>query len=53
MSLIKKRNALGDSSLSVVRYNSDVGKHGDTGRSKFDILEAIKGRRIRCRKYWF
>ena len=28
--------------LSVVRYNSDVGKHGDTGRSEFDILEGIK-----------
>lgn len=29
-------------SLSVVRHNSDMGKHGDTGRSEFDVLEAIK-----------
>lgn len=28
--------------LSVIRYNSDVGKHGDTGRSEFDVLEGIK-----------
>lgn len=28
--------------ISVIRYNSDVGKHGDTGRSEFDVLEAIK-----------
>ncbi|MCI2235691.1 MULTISPECIES: PhnD/SsuA/transferrin family substrate-binding protein [Helicobacter] len=28
--------------VSVIRYNSDVGKHGDTGRSEFDVLEAIK-----------
>ncbi|WP_299549945.1 PhnD/SsuA/transferrin family substrate-binding protein [uncultured Helicobacter sp.] len=31
-----------DSQLSIVRYNSDVGKHGDTGRSEFDLLKAIK-----------
>ncbi len=28
--------------VSIIRYNSDVGKHGDTGRSEFDVLEAIK-----------
>lgn len=28
--------------LSVVRHNSDLGKHGDTGRSEFDVLESIK-----------
>lgn len=32
--------------LSVVRYNSDVGKHGDTGRSEYDILEGIKSGRL-------
>ncbi|WP_034289798.1 phosphate/phosphite/phosphonate ABC transporter substrate-binding protein [Helicobacter sp. MIT 11-5569] len=37
-----KSNTLKYSSLSVVRHNSDVGKHGDTGRSEFDILEQIK-----------
>lgn len=31
-----------NSSLSVVRFNSDLGKHGDTGRSEFDVLDAIK-----------
>lgn len=29
-------------SLALVRYNSDVGKHGDTGRSEFDVLDAVK-----------
>lgn len=28
--------------LGVVRHNSDMGKHGDTGRSEFDVLESIK-----------
>lgn len=28
-------------SLMLIRYNSDVGKHGDTGRSEFDVLDAI------------
>lgn len=37
-----KSDMLKTSNLSVVRYNSDVGKHGDTGKSEFDILEAIK-----------
>ncbi len=27
--------------ISLKRFNSDLGKHGDTGRSEFDILEAI------------
>lgn len=27
--------------LEVVRFNSDLGKHGDTGRSEFDVLDAI------------
>ncbi|RDU64170.1 phosphate/phosphite/phosphonate ABC transporter substrate-binding protein [Helicobacter sp. MIT 14-3879] len=29
-------------SLCIVRHNNDVGKHGDTGRSEFDILDKIK-----------
>lgn len=35
-----------EAQLNVVRYNSDVGKHGDTGRSEFDILEGIKNGRL-------
>lgn len=27
--------------LELIRFNSDLGKHGDTGKSEFDILEAI------------
>ncbi|RXJ93531.1 phosphate ABC transporter substrate-binding protein [Malaciobacter molluscorum] len=27
--------------VKIVRFNSDLGKHGDTGKSEFDILEAI------------
>ncbi len=27
--------------VEIVRFNSDLGKHGDTGRSEFDILDAI------------
>ncbi len=27
--------------LTLVRFNSDIGKHGDTGKSEFDILDAI------------
>lgn len=27
--------------VEVVRFNSDLGKHGDTGKSEFDILDAI------------
>lgn len=30
-----------DNDLELVRFNSDVGKHGDTGRSEFDVLDAI------------
>lgn len=32
---------IGDS-IAIIRYNSDVGKHGDTGRSEFDVLDSIK-----------
>ncbi|WP_300691159.1 MULTISPECIES: phosphate/phosphite/phosphonate ABC transporter substrate-binding protein [Helicobacter] len=31
-----------DDTLKVYRFNSDVGKHGDTGRSEFDVLDKIK-----------
>ena len=32
--------------VDIIRFNSDLGKHGDTGRSEFDILEAIKNDKI-------
>ncbi|MDD7567618.1 MAG: PhnD/SsuA/transferrin family substrate-binding protein [Helicobacter sp.] len=28
--------------INIIRFNSDVGKHGDTGRSEFDVLDSIK-----------
>ncbi|MEX2430360.1 MAG: PhnD/SsuA/transferrin family substrate-binding protein, partial [Dehalococcoidia bacterium] len=30
-----------DDDYSVVRFNSDVGKHGDTGRSEIDAMQAV------------
>jgi len=27
--------------VNIIRFNSDLGKHGDTGRSEFDILDAL------------
>lgn len=35
-------NPARQSILSLVRHNSDVGKHGDTGRSEFDVLNRIR-----------
>nr|MBA2698869.1 PhnD/SsuA/transferrin family substrate-binding protein [Nocardioidaceae bacterium] len=32
---------LGDDAVTLVRVNSDVGKHGDTGRSELDALRAV------------
>jgi len=32
--------------VEIVRFNSDLGKHGDTGRSEFDILEALLNNEI-------
>lgn len=29
-------------SVNIIRYNSDLGKHGDTGKSEWDVLECIK-----------
>jgi len=37
-----KSHEIRANTLSVIRHNSDVGKHGDTGRSEFDILESIR-----------
>lgn len=32
---------LGDAEVELLRINSDVGKHGDTGRSELDALRAV------------
>lgn len=29
-------------SVNIIRYNSDLGKHGDTGRSEWNVLEGLK-----------
>lgn len=34
------------SDIEIIKFNSDLGKHGDTGRSEFDILEAILNNEI-------
>jgi ABC-type phosphate/phosphonate transport system substrate-binding protein len=30
-----------DSEVTVIRFDSDVGKHGDTGRSELDAIQAV------------
>lgn len=37
-----KNDKINTAGLNVIRHNSDMGKHGDTGRSEFDVLESIK-----------
>lgn len=32
--------------VNIIRFDSDLGKHGDTGRSEFDILEALLNNKI-------
>jgi len=32
---------IGDDDVQLLRINSDVGKHGDTGRSELDALRAV------------
>lgn len=34
------------SDIEIIKFNSDLGKHGDTGKSEFDILEAILNNEI-------
>lgn len=38
----KRQGRKSGDSLVLVRYNTDLGKHGDTGVSEFDVLDAIK-----------
>lgn len=41
------QNELGfDNDVELIRFNSDLGKHGDTGRSEFDILDALLNNEI-------
>ncbi|MBU3016054.1 PhnD/SsuA/transferrin family substrate-binding protein [Poseidonibacter lekithochrous] len=35
-----------NNNVNIIRFNSDLGKHGDTGRSEFDILEALMNNEI-------
>jgi ABC-type phosphate/phosphonate transport system substrate-binding protein len=35
------RAGVGESDLQVTRFNTDIGKHGDTGRSELDAVEAV------------
>lgn len=32
--------------VNIIRFDSDLGKHGDTGRSEFDILDALLSNKI-------
>ncbi|HZG89145.1 MAG TPA: PhnD/SsuA/transferrin family substrate-binding protein [Pseudonocardia sp.] len=36
-----RQAGLGDGDVDLLRINSDVGKHGDTGRSELDALRAV------------
>lgn len=36
-----QRAGLGDDDVELVRFDSDVGKHGDTGSSELDALRAV------------
>jgi ABC-type phosphate/phosphonate transport system substrate-binding protein len=36
-----RRAGLGEDAVELIRINSDVGKHGDTGRSELDALRAV------------
>ena len=36
-----RQAGLGDEAVELIRINSDVGKHGDTGRSELDALRAV------------
>ena len=38
-----RREGLSDEEVSLLRFDSDVGKHGDTGRSEREALEAVLG----------
>jgi phosphonate transport system substrate-binding protein len=35
-------NLMADKDYTAIRFNTDVGKHGDTGRSEWDVLKAVR-----------
>jgi phosphonate transport system substrate-binding protein len=35
-------NLVADKDYEAIRFNSDVGKHGDTGRSEWDVIKAVR-----------
>ena len=39
---ISLSDSVNKENIGILRFNSDVGKHGDTGRSEFDVLDRIK-----------
>ena len=36
-----RRAGIADAELDLTRFDSDIGKHGDTGRSELDAIEAV------------
>lgn len=36
-----RRAGIEESDLHVIRFNTDIGKHGDTGRSELDAVDAV------------
>ena len=36
-----RRAGISDSDLQITRFDTDIGKHGDTGRSELDAVEAV------------
>ncbi|MHA7651350.1 Rv1680 family SBP-like protein [Mycobacterium sp. ML4] len=36
-----RRAGIAESDLQLIRFNTDIGKHGDTGRSELDAVDAV------------
>jgi ABC-type phosphate/phosphonate transport system substrate-binding protein len=36
-----RREGVAESDLQIIRFDTDIGKHGDTGRSELDAVEAV------------
>lgn len=36
-----RRAGIAESELQLIRFNTDIGKHGDTGRSELDAVDAV------------
>ncbi len=39
---LKQSGLSADTDYQALRFNSDLGKHGDTGRSELDVVEALR-----------